>query len=117
MSYHEAPSEVLEDRDAAAKWVGKSLKITRRANKRFRSKRKRLRNIGPKSAAWLEKVGIRSIDDLKKRGVVKTFLDVRESGQPVTLNLLYSLQGAVMDIGWRNLPPDIKSYLRRGATS
>ncbi len=113
MSYREAPPEVLENRDSAADWVGKALEVARSAKKQSRGKRKRLRNIGPKSTVWLEKVGIRTLDELKNRGVVRAFLDIRATGQPVTMNLLYSLQGAVMNMDWRDIPPDIKAGLRR----
>ena len=73
----------------------------------------KLRNIGPKSARWLEAVGVRDLQDLERLGVVETFLRVRDAGFTTSLNLLWALQGAVMDIHWNELPPELKDALRR----
>ena len=55
-----------------------------------------LRNIGPKSAAWLRQVGLRSHEDLVAVGAVGAFVKVRRAGFKPSLNLLYSLQGALL---------------------
>ena len=72
----------------------------------------KLRNIGPKSSRWLEAVGVRNLEDLEQLGVVETFLRVRDAGFTTSLNLLWALQGAVMDIHWSELPPELKEELR-----
>jgi len=38
-----------------------------------------------------------------------------ESADPreVSLNMLYALQGAIMDLSWNELPADIKDKLKR----
>lgn len=63
-----------------------------------------LRNIGPKSAALLRQVGLHSRDDLRRAGSVEAFLRVRRAGFKPTLNLLYSLEGALQDCHWQSLP-------------
>jgi DNA transformation protein and related proteins len=69
MPYHEAPPELLEDKETATTWGKKAIQVAR-VNKKKKSSKNRLRNIGPKSEIWLKKVGVQTAADLKKRGVV-----------------------------------------------
>ncbi|MEE7560360.1 TfoX/Sxy family protein, partial [Xanthomonas sp. Kuri4-2] len=71
----------------------------------------RLRNIGPKSAAWLRQVGLRSRQDLHEAGAVGAFLKVRRAGFKPSLNLLYSLEGALLDCHWQALPAPRRAQL------
>ena len=64
----------------------------------------KLRNIGPKSAAWLRQVGLRSAEDLAAVGAVGAFVKVRRAGFKPSLNLLYSLEGALCDCHWQEVP-------------
>ncbi|MDX6081797.1 TfoX/Sxy family protein [Xanthomonas campestris pv. incanae] len=64
----------------------------------------RLRNIGPKSAAWLRQVGLRTQQDLQAVGAVGAFVKVRRAGFKPSLNLLYSLEGALADCHWQEVP-------------
>ena len=64
----------------------------------------KLRNIGPKSAAWLRQVGLRSLDDLVAIGAVEAYMKVRRAGFKPSLNLLYSLEGALVDCHWQEVP-------------
>lgn len=66
---------------------------------------KRMRNIGPKSAAWLRQVGLRTQQDLQAVGAVGAFVKVRRAGFKPSLNLLYSLEGALIDCHWQHVPP------------
>ena len=63
-----------------------------------------LRNIGPKSAAWLRQVGLRSVEDLRAAGAIGAFLKVRRAGFKPSLNLLYSLEGALVGSHWQEIP-------------
>lgn len=63
-----------------------------------------LRNIGPKSAAWLRQVGLRSAEDLVAAGAVQAFIKVRRAGFKPSLNLLYALEGALQDCHWHDVP-------------
>lgn len=73
---------------------------------------KPLRNIGPKSTAWLAQVGVHTRDNLLAIGVVPAFLMVRRAGHHPTLNLLWGLEGAARDIDWRGLAESDKNRLR-----
>lgn len=64
----------------------------------------KMRNIGPRSAAWLRQIGVHNIDDLRAAGAVETFLKVKRAGFRPSLNLLYSLVGALTDVHWSELP-------------
>ncbi|NYZ63118.1 TfoX/Sxy family protein [Luteimonas deserti] len=64
----------------------------------------KLRNIGPKSAAWLRQVGLRTREDLEAAGPVDAFMRVRRAGFKPSLNLLYSLEGALRDCHWQDVP-------------
>ena len=64
----------------------------------------KLRNIGPKSAAWLRQVGLRTREDLEAAGPVDAFMRVRRAGFKPSLNLLYALEGALQDCHWQEIP-------------
>ncbi len=73
-----------------------------------------MNNMGPKSREWLASVGIHSLDDVAKLGVVETYRRVKAAyPEKVSLNLLYGLQAALLDLPWNELPPDIKEQLKR----
>ena len=64
----------------------------------------KLSNVGPKSAAWLRQVGIRSQDDLVAAGAVGAFMKVKRAGFKPSLNLLYALEGALLGCHWQEVP-------------
>ena len=73
-----------------------------------------MKNIGPKSSEWLASVGIHTLDDVAKLGVVETYKRVKAAyPEKVSLNLLYGLQAALLDLPWNELPPDIKAELKK----
>jgi hypothetical protein len=70
--------------------------------------------MGPKSSEWLAPVGVHTLDDVVNLGVVETYKRVKAAyAEKVSLNLLYGLQAALLDLPWNELPPDIKEELRR----
>ena len=71
----------------------------------------KLRNIGPKSAAWLRQVGLRTQEDLTAAGAVGAFLKVKRAGFKPSLNLLYSLEGALTGCHWQELPEARRAQL------
>jgi DNA transformation protein len=71
----------------------------------------KIRNVGPKSAAWLRQVGVRTQDDLNKLGPVDAFMKVKRAGFRPSLNLLYSLAGAIENCHWADLPDERKAAL------
>jgi DNA transformation protein len=73
-----------------------------------------MRNMGPKSSEWLASVGVHTLDDVVSLGVVETYKRVKAAyPEKVSLNLLYGLQAALLDLPWNELPPDIKEELKR----
>ena len=75
----------------------------------------KLRNIGPKSAAWLRQVGLRSLQDVAAIGAVDAFMKVRRAGFKPSLNLLYSLEGALQDCHWQEVPAARRTELVQAA--
>ena len=74
----------------------------------------KIRNVGPKSAAWLRQVGVRSTEDLVRVGPVEAFLKVKRAGFRPSLNLLYAMAGAIADCHWAELPESRKQELLAG---
>ncbi len=73
----------------------------------------KLRNIGPKSAAWLRQVGLRSQEDLREAGSIEAFMRIKRAGFRPSLNLLYALEGALLDCHWQQLPDERRDALLR----
>ena len=71
----------------------------------------RLKNVGPKSAAWLRQVGVRTMDDLAALGAVGAFIKVKRAGFKPSLNLLYALEGALLGCHWQQVPEDRRQQL------
>ena len=126
MNYHEVPEDVLERPREAVRWARRSLEIARqsprrgggRARKAARSTTPRLaslRNLGPQSAAWLAEVGLKTREDLERTGSVGAYLRVREARGKASLNLLYALEAALLDVHWTELPGPLKERLREAA--
>lgn len=73
-----------------------------------------MKNLGPKSTEWLASVGIHNLDDVARIGVAESYLRVKAAyPEKVSLNLLYGMQAALLDIPWTELPVDIKNELKR----
>lgn len=71
----------------------------------------KLRNVGPKSAAWLRQVGVRTQGDLEALGAVAAFIKVKRAGFRPSLNLLYALEGALLGCHWQQVPEDRRGVL------
>lgn len=71
----------------------------------------KLRNIGPKSMAWLRQTGVRTLDDLKAVGALAAYVRVKRAGFKPSLNLLYALEGAILDCHWQEIPDERRSTL------
>lgn len=67
-----------------------------------------LRNLGPKSAAWLADVGIGSRAELSEIGAIGACRLLREAGHPVSRVMACAIQGALMDCDWRELPLEFR---------
>ncbi|MDD5030877.1 MAG: TfoX/Sxy family DNA transformation protein [Rhodoferax sp.] len=58
-------------------------------------------NLGPKSQQMLLAAGIRTVAQLRKLGSVATYVRVKKSGLPASLNLLWALEGALTGLPWQ----------------
>lgn len=76
----------------------------------MRSDLVKLRNISAKSAARLADNGITSSAQLAELGAVEAYLRLR-SQRDVIFAMRWALQGALLDLPWYVLPPDIKRAL------
>lgn len=73
-----------------------------------------MRNIDPKSRAWLAEIDVRTMDDLRALGAVEAYARLRfHFGSRITRNMLHALAAALVDIDWRRLSPEHKAELDR----
>jgi len=75
-----------------------------------------MKNMGRRSSEWLASVGIHTLNEVAQLGVVETYQRVKAAyPEKVTLNLLWGLQAALLDLpcAVRERPPDIKEALRK----
>ncbi len=75
----------------------------------------KLPNIGPKSAAWLRQVGLRTQEDLAAVGPVEAYVRVRRAGFRPSLNLLYAIEGALTGCHWQQVPEPRRQQLVQDA--
>lgn len=72
-----------------------------------------LKNIGLVTAEWLHEVGIHTRADLQSVGPVLVWQKLKAIyPHKVSLVLLYALEGALADLHWNQLPPEVKAELR-----
>ncbi len=70
----------------------------------------KLKNIGPKSADWLISIGIRRPAQLEALGAVAVYRRLRQR-YPVSKNMLWALQGALLGLPYNQLPAEMKVAL------
>ena len=70
-----------------------------------------LRNLGKTSAQWLHAVGIHSASDLRRLGAVGAYQAVKSRGFRASKVLLYSIEAALLDMHWNDLPIERKQAL------
>jgi hypothetical protein len=77
----------------------------------------RLRNIGARSAALLESIGVKTRGDLVNLGALETYRQLLERGTKPSMSLLYALHGAITDREWNKLSEKEKAYLLEEASA
>ncbi|MBX2857380.1 MAG: TfoX/Sxy family protein [Cellvibrionaceae bacterium] len=74
-----------------------------------------LKNLGMASVNILHAIGINNYEDLQKLGAVAAYSRIKSRGIHVSKVMLYALQGALMDVHWNDLSPDLKAQLVKEA--
>lgn len=59
-----------------------------------------LRNIGPRTAAWLRTIGIETYQDLQQVGAEAAFQMLIDANLSPSKNALYALKGALKNVHW-----------------
>src|SRR5258706_14046626 len=54
-----------------------------------------LRNLGTRSEQILGVIGIRTADELRRQGAVRTYAELKRAGSKPSLNMLWALAGAL----------------------
>ncbi|MGH8030293.1 MAG: TfoX/Sxy family protein [Arenimonas sp.] len=75
----------------------------------------KIRNIGPKSMAWLRQTGVRSLVELQAVGSLAAFVRIKRAGFRPSLNLLYALEGAILGCHWQEIPDTRRAELVQAA--
>ena len=76
-----------------------------------------LKNLGMASVNILHAIGINSYQDLSSVGAVEAYCRIKSRGIHVSKVMLYALQGALMDVHWNDLSPELKAQLVKQAES
>ena len=71
-----------------------------------------LRNIGRNIEKRLKSVDISTAEELKRVGSKEAFIRLKSYDPSVCVTYLYSLEGAISDIEYNNLPVDVKKDLK-----
>ena len=72
-----------------------------------------IKNMGPKSSAWLHEIGIDTLEDLEAIGTVEAYRRLKASRPTVvTLIALWGMQAALLNIHWNMLTPEMKAELK-----
>lgn len=70
-----------------------------------------LKNLGMASVNILHAVGINTYAELRKVGAVEAYRRIKGRDINVSKVMLYALQGALLNIHWNDLSPDLKLQL------
>lgn len=71
----------------------------------------KLKNLGMASVNILHAVGINTYEDLNRVGAIEAYRRIKARDINVSKVMLYALQGALMDVHWNDLSPDLKIKL------
>ncbi len=69
------------------------------------------KNLGVASVNILRAIGVSSYSELKDIGSVEAYRRIKARGINVSKVMLYALEGALIDVHWKDLPPNAKARL------
>ena len=70
-----------------------------------------LKNLGVASVNILHAIGVNNYEDLKKMGSVNAYRRIKQRGINVSKVMLYALEGALLDVHWKEIDPQHKARL------
>lgn len=76
---------------------------------------RKAKNIGATIEKYLNEIGIFTLADLAETTSVKAFMKIRKQHPEKTIPVcyyLYSLEGALLDLHWNDIPPKLKEELK-----
>ncbi len=130
-TYWEVPERVQSDRRLLKAWALRALAAARDRDagkpRRASSARggggpagkgrraEKIPNLGPVSMRWLARIGVRTLEDLRRMGSVAAYRALRAQGVEPTLNFLYAAEAALLGLRWNLLPEAVKANLRARA--
>ena len=71
-----------------------------------------IRYLGPISKKELNAIGVHTVGDLKERGIIEAYLQVKERGYPVNLNFVWAMFAGLMDVDFHKIPPEFKDAVK-----
>lgn len=77
----------------------------------------RAKNIGKTIEKHLNEIGVFSLADLAEMTSIQAFRKIKENHKEKTIPIcyyLYSLEGALLNLHWNDLPEELKEELRAG---
>ncbi len=70
-----------------------------------------LKNLGMATVNILHAIGINNYNELREIGSVEAYRRIKARDINVSKVMLYALEGALMDVHWNDLSPDLKQQL------
>ena len=78
------------------RWPVRNSKVRQRiAAGKLKLRIRDLRNLGTRSEQILGAIGIRTADELRRQGAVRTYAELKRAGSKPSLNMLWALAGAL----------------------
>jgi DNA transformation protein len=74
-----------------------------------------LKNLGAASVNILRAIGVSTYQDLAQIGSVEAYRRIKARGISVSKVMLYALEGALLNVHWKELPPGVKERLVEAA--
>jgi DNA transformation protein len=71
-----------------------------------------VRYIGPKSKVELNAIGIITVGDLKRTGVIEAYLTIKAKGYPVTINFVWAMFAGLLGLDFHRIPAEFKAAVR-----
>tara|TARA_R110002096_G_scaffold313811_1_gene508120 strand:- start:388 stop:693 length:306 start_codon:yes stop_codon:yes gene_type:complete len=71
-----------------------------------------VRYLGPKSKAELNAIGVFTVGDLKSKGVIDAFLEIKAKGYPVSLNFVWAMFAGMLGVDFHKIPPEFKDAVK-----